>query len=107
MEGFIRNLAQLHYFEQAIAPIKIVVYLDHDDDTLLKRLQQRGLAGVSAAETLAARLAAFRGETRPVLEYLEKRATRAQMYCRVAGWEEDEMLAVDVRLGVEEALKKK
>lgn len=102
---FPRNLAQLHYFEKTIGAIKLILYLDHDDDALTKRLHERGRVE-DTPDVINKRLVAFRVETRPVLEYLEKRATRAQMYCRVVGWEEDAKLAADLRLGVEEALKK-
>lgn len=105
--GFPRSLAGLRCFEETIAPVKLVMYLDRSEDMLVQRLLERGRAGDDTwPEVVRKGVAAFLAEARPVLKHLEARATRAQMYCHVVGWGDDDQLALDMRLAVEEALKK-
>lgn len=81
------------------------MYLDHEDETLIRRIEKRGKEIDTEARTRT-RLEEFRKSVTPMVKYLEENATRDQMYCRVIGWEEDDKLQIETRTAFADTLKR-
>lgn len=72
IDGYPRELAQGHRFEQDVAPVHSVCYFEVSDDTMTKRLLKRAETSGRAddnEETIKKRLRTFHDLTQPVIDH--------------------------------------
>ncbi|KAH7232101.1 P-loop containing nucleoside triphosphate hydrolase protein, partial [Fusarium solani] len=68
IDGFPRNILQLHYFEVEVGAFECLIYLDCPEETLMQRLLPRGRFD-DQAETIQGRLRTFNMSTSEAVEY--------------------------------------
>ncbi|KAJ8301006.1 hypothetical protein KUTeg_022525 [Tegillarca granosa] len=72
IDGYPRELEQGKRFENEVAPCTCVLYFDVSDDTMTKRLLERGKTSGRVddnEETIKKRLDTFHNQTKPVIDY--------------------------------------
>lgn len=75
IDGYPRQVDQGLEFEKQIAPCKLVLYVEASDETMTKRLLNRGLSSGRVDDneaTIKNRLATFHQHTKPVVDHYSK-----------------------------------
>ncbi|KAI5804190.1 uridylate kinase [Peziza echinospora] len=74
IDGFPRELAQAHFFEQTVCPGKLVLFFETSEEVMLQRLLKRGETSGREddnLESIRKRFRTFVGQSMPVVEYYE------------------------------------
>lgn len=75
IDGFPRKMDQAHKFEDTVCPAKLVLFYDCPEETMQKRLMERGKTSGRAddnAESIRKRFRTFVETSMPVVDYFEK-----------------------------------
>lgn len=75
IDGFPRKMDQAHKFEEAVCPAKLVLFYDCPEETMEKRLLERGKTSGRSddnAESIRKRFRTFIETSMPVVDYYEK-----------------------------------
>ena len=75
IDGFPRKMDQAHKFEETVCPAKLVLFYDCPEDTMEKRLLERGKTSGRAddnAESIRKRFRTFVETSMPVVNYYEE-----------------------------------
>ncbi|KAH7324448.1 adenylate kinase-domain-containing protein [Stachybotrys elegans] len=76
IDGFPRKLDQAHKFEDSVCPAKLVLFFDCPEETMEKRLLERGKTSGRAddnAESIRKRFRTFIETSMPVVDYFESK----------------------------------
>ena len=83
LDGFPRTLKQAEALDQMLAELKMpldrVIYLNVDDEEIVKRLLARGRAD-DTEEVIRNRLKVYREQTAPLIDYYSEKCLLAEIY---------------------------
>lgn len=82
IDGFPRKMDQAHKFEEAVCPAKMVLFYDCPEETMEKRLLERGKTSGRSddnADSIRKRFRTFVETSMPVVDYYEKEGKVAKI----------------------------